>query len=102
MKDIGLSNEYIELIRDILRNNSEINKAVIFGSRAKGNYRHNSDIDLALFGDLSLMLTESIRNDLEQLPMPYKFDVIAYDLIQNTDIKEHIDRVGIIIHPPMP
>lgn len=73
-------------------------KAVLFGSRAKGKERRYSDIDIALFGDLTSHETELIACDLEELPIIQKFDIVAYNSIKNAALREHIDRVGQIIY----
>jgi predicted nucleotidyltransferase len=70
-------------------------RAQVFGSRAKGNYRHNSDIDICLFGAIDCMEARRIGEELDELPMPYKFDVVSYNNIESPDLREHIERVGI-------
>ena len=75
-----------------------VKKAVLFGSRAKGNFRRYSDIDIALFGDLGLLDAEKIACELEELPIVQKFDVVDYQRINNPDLKEHIDRVGVVVY----
>lgn len=76
-----------------------IKKAVIFGSRAKGNYKPGSDVDMAIWAadnDTVLKLS-GILND--ETLLPYKFDILNYDTINSTELKEHIDRMGIKIYP---
>jgi predicted nucleotidyltransferase len=80
------------------KNNPAIERAVVFGSRAKGGYSMYSDIDIALYGDLSLLEVEIIICDLEELPFVYKFDVAAYDSIINLALKQHIDKFGVMIY----
>jgi len=88
----GLTNEQMEQICNKLLK-SGVSKAVIFGSRAKGTHRCNSDIDIAVWGDG--LYIERIFSELDELPMPYKFDVVEYDKITHIALREHIDRVGI-------
>lgn len=96
----GLSQKEIEYIIKILQPYSLIEKAVIFGSRAKGNYKKTSDIDIALFGDQLDRIVLEISGKLnDQGPLPYKVDVLVYSAIDNTALREHIDRVGIPIFP---
>jgi len=88
----GLQDKQIAQISFVLKSGG-IKQAAVFGSRAKGNYRDNSDIDIVVWGDgvnVGRLLTE-----LDDLPLPFKFDVIDYNET-NTAIREHIDRVGII------
>ena len=77
----------------------EIQKAVVFGSRAKGNYKKGSDIDIAIFGeDISFSTIASLHDRLEEeSPMPYFFDIVDYTHSTHQELKEHIDRVGKII-----
>jgi len=92
---LGLSEREIEQITKTLKREN-VAKAVVFGSRAKGNHRYNSDIDIAIYDDNCNV--GHILMELEELPMPYKFDVVAYDRIDNIDLREHIDRVGVEIY----
>jgi len=69
---------------------------VVFGSRAKGNWRENSDIDIAVFGEG--VNVGSLVAQLDELPMPYKFDIVDYNSINSCALREHIDRVGIEIY----
>ena len=79
---------------------SEVEEVFIFGSRAKGNYKKGSDIDLAIKGkNISESLAGTIRGILEdEVPLPYQFDVVHYASISNPDFISHIDRVGIIFY----
>jgi len=77
----------------------EIDKAVLFGSRAKGTAKPYSDLDIAVFG---LGVTFSTIAKLhwlleEESPMPYFFDIVDYGTISNAELKAHIDRVGATI-----
>ena len=77
----GLSDIVIADICSVLEKHANIEKAVIFGSRAKGNYGEGSDIDLAI--DLGLL---------------YKVDVIDYNKNIGTPIGDHINRVGLLFY----
>lgn len=98
MKDIGLSAYEIELISSVLVKFPEISTALLYGSRAKGTFAPHSDIDLALTGIENDLKAQAVADELDMLPLPYKFDVKAYAVIQNPSLKEHIDRVGIVIY----
>lgn len=77
----------------------EIEKVVIYGSRAKGNYRPNSDIDLTIFGEnVTHDLINIVGWELDDLLLPYTFDLSAFNNISQTDLLEHIKRVGIIFY----
>ncbi|GHT40313.1 hypothetical protein FACS189443_0480 [Planctomycetales bacterium] len=93
MNNIGLTENEITLIKNVI-SSSKATKAVIFGSRAKGNFQKNSDIDIALFGNVTAMEAEEVAMRLELLPLPFMFDVQSFNGINNAKLKEHIVRVG--------
>ncbi|HBB53188.1 MAG TPA: hypothetical protein DCZ80_04750, partial [Legionellales bacterium] len=75
-----------------------IKKIILFGSRALGSFKHSSDIDICLVGDnINLAELSLIENEIDDLSLPWKFDLIIYSLIDNQKLKEHIDRDGIEI-----
>jgi len=94
MNSFGLTDSERELILEVLRHHAEVTAAKIFGSRAKGTSLPASDIDLALWGNISTSLVAAIAGELDELPLPYTFDVQAYDAIHHQPLREHIDRVG--------
>ena len=70
-------------------------KAILYGSRAKGNFKRGSDIDLCLVGArLSMALLLNIDNQLDDLLLPYKIDLSIRDHIDNPDLHSHIERIG--------
>jgi len=96
----GISTKSMGLIINALMKKDEIDKACIFGSRSMGNYKKGSDIDIAIFG---IYITDEILNQLnlelnEKLPLPYYFDVVHYESLKHSGIKEHIDRFGEIFY----
>lgn len=96
----GLFDKDLETIISVLRQQPKVNQAYIFGSRAKGNYKNGSDIDLALKGDdLDFNTISQISYILnEETLLPYKFDVLNYHSIQESALIDHIDRVGIELY----
>jgi uncharacterized protein len=95
----GLKETTIEKIKGVLARYPEIEKAVLYGSRAKGNYRNGSDIDLTLMGDgLTHNQLLRIEMEIDDLLLPYKVDLSLYRQIENSDLLEHIDRVGITFY----
>lgn len=92
---LGLSEKHFQLIVETLKQ-ANIDRAMVFGSRAKGNWRENSDIDIAVFGEG--VNVGSLVAQLDELPMPYKFDIVDYNSINSCALREHIDRVGIEIY----
>ena len=91
----GLKEETILKIQDAIRKNPSIQSVTIFGSQAKGNFKPGSDIDLALYGnDLNLKDITKLMVALDELLLPYTFDICIYEDIENPEFREHIDRVG--------
>lgn len=80
----------------ILTKQSGSLKVVLFGSRAKGNFKAGSDIDIALFGD-SLKVNDLLvlASDLDNLWLPNKFDLVIFDHIKEQSLIDHIERVGV-------
>ena len=95
----GLSEKTIQKIHGIFAAHPQVEKAVIFGSRAKGNYKNGSDIDLTLHGkDLTLKIQHKIANELDDLLLPYKIDLSIFDQISNPEFVDHILRVGVVFY----
>lgn len=95
----GLTNGQIEQINRALAKIPHIERAVLFGSRAKGTFKAGSDIDLALIGSdtdfADLLLAD---NALDDLDFPYFFDLVLYEHISDIDVRTHIDRVGVTLY----
>lgn len=98
MTDFGLSDEITAKIQQVFKNYPKVEQAKIFGSRAKGNYRENSDIDIVVFGDLDLQKLGQILLDLEELPTAHSFDLKLYNKINHPKLKNHIDRVAKVFY----
>ena len=95
----GLDAKHIQQIHDILKKYDAVDCAILYGSRAKGNYREGSDIDLTLQGEnLNLNILHRIYNDFDDSPLPFKCDLSILHLIANADMRDHIGRVGIIFY----
>jgi predicted nucleotidyltransferase len=95
----GLRDSDIESIRTVLRRYSDVDEAIVFGSRAMGNYKPGSDVDLAIKGNLKPSTATDINVELnERLPLPYKFDVLAYSEITHAPLIEHIDQFGKVLY----
>lgn len=91
----SLSEAELEMIRSVLRRHPEITKALLYGSRAKGTAKPGSDVDIALVGVDDPLAAEGIAGELDELPLPYHFDVRALSAIAHGPLREHIERVGI-------
>ncbi len=92
----GIDDNDVERIVDILKSNRRISAAILFGSRAKGSYEPGSDIDIAIKGPkLELGDIIDLKISLDDLSLPFKFDLVNYESISETALIDHIDRVGI-------
>ena len=95
----GLSDKTIEQIHAVLSKFPEVDKAVLYGSRAKGNFKRGSDIDLTLYGTgLSLTILYKIENELDDALLPYKIDLSIFEQIADPDVVDHIQRVGDVFY----
>jgi type I restriction enzyme, S subunit len=95
----GLDDHIIEMITHILEEQPKLDKAYIFGSRAKGNYRPDSDIDIAVKGyDLTMEDILKMSAGIDKLGIGYEVDMMDYDCIKEVAMKEHVDRVGMEIY----
>lgn len=95
----GLKEQVVEQIVSVFRENQLVDEVVLYGSRAKGCSKPGSDIDFAIKGDqLDLKELNRISLALDDLLLPYTFDLSIYRHISNSDLLEHIERVGIIFY----
>ena len=94
-QEFGLPATTLATIRRILADVPAVQKAVIYGSRAKGTHRPGSDIDLTLHGDaLDLDILGQIATRLHDSPIPYQVDLSIFRLIEHDGLRNHIERVG--------
>jgi predicted nucleotidyltransferase len=93
----GIRDHQLALIANFLKAYPEVERASVFGSRAKGNYKPSSDIDIALFGSgVTAQLAAVLKYRIEETTtIPYFVDFAAYPELTNQDLKDHIDRVGV-------
>jgi len=96
----GLSHETLRILNSIFSRYQDVKQVILYGSRAKGNYRNGSDIDVALKTGVNFTFTDLLRlgNDFDDSYLPYFVDVSIYDDISNPDLKTHIDKVGKVIY----
>ncbi|MBN2392825.1 MAG: nucleotidyltransferase domain-containing protein [Anaerolineae bacterium] len=96
----GLPDSTFEKICGVLADYPPVEKAVLYGSRAKGNYKNGSDIDLTLHGgaDLTRSVLYRILDDLDDLLLPYTIDLSIFSSISDADVIEHIQRVGVTFY----
>lgn len=95
----GLKESTLGSIIDVFARYPKIDKVLLYGSRAKGNYKKGSDIDLALVGEnINMQDLHKILLELDKLYLPYGFDLVIFEKIKNKDLVENINRLGITIY----
>jgi predicted nucleotidyltransferase len=95
----GLKDTDIQKIQRVFEAFPEVEKVILYGSRAKGNYKPGSDIDFTLIGNkLDLTITNSIEHKIDDLLLPYLFDISIFEQISNQDLIKHINRVGEVFY----
>jgi predicted nucleotidyltransferase len=96
----GLKETTINKICAVLARYPQVEKAALYGSRAKGNYKNGSDIDLTLCGgeDLTLDVLYKIMDEIDDLLLPYTIDLSVFNNIGDPDVIEHIQRVGVMFY----
>ena len=95
----GLSDNILESIIEVFTQYLEIDEVILYGSRAKGNYKKGSDIDLALVGqNITIYDLQNILLGLDDLYLPYEFDLVIFKNIKNEELVGHINRCGITIY----
>lgn len=95
----GLPEKTIEKFLSIFSHCADIEEVILYGSRAKGNFKTGSDIDLTLRGKtLTLKILNSIEMQLDELMLPYTFDLSIYHQIKDPALLDHIVRVGVVLY----
>ena len=92
----GLSNRTLQKIQSVLSHYPQVERAILYGSRATGTYRNGSDIDLTLYGDaLTHSILSRIDTELDDLLLPYTIDLSIFHQIDNPVMVEQIQRTGV-------
>jgi predicted nucleotidyltransferase len=96
----GLKESVIQQISAVLARHPQVNAAILYGSRAKGNYQRGSDIDLTLRGgtDLTRRVLYQIIDELDDLLLPYTIDLSLFTDIADPDVIAYIRRVGVAFY----
>lgn len=95
---LGLPPHDKDMLVSVFRRHPEVEQVILFGSRAKGTASPASDVDLAITGIEDPLKAESLAGELDELPLPYRFDVRSLKAITHAPLREHIERVGIVIY----
>lgn len=97
--NFGLNENTIEKINRVFAAHPQVRRAILYGSRAKGNFKPNSDIDITLIGkEINLDVLNSISLEIDDLLLPYMIDLSFFAHIKNQDLIEHINRVGKVFY----
>lgn len=95
----GLTDDELNRLCAVFARNERIERAILYGSRAKGNYKPFSDIDITLTGpELTLDDLRSIIMTIDDLLLPYEVDVSLFAGLKNEALKDHIKRVGVVLY----
>lgn len=99
----GLKTVTIDKIMSVFAQHSEVESAILYGSRARGNYREGSDIDLTLIGEhLTYRTLLRIEDEIDDLLLPYLFDISIFSHVDDPDVIDHIRRVGVPFYERFP
>lgn len=95
----GIKEKIIEQIQSVFFKYPQVETVILYGSRAKDNYKNGSDIDFTFKGkNLTISILYKIEEDLDEFDLPYSFDLSIYVHIDNEKLREHINRVGTVFY----
>lgn len=93
--NFGLNENTIEKLHSLFMKYPEIDEVIIYGSRAKGNFREGSDIDITLKGNnVTDEICSKLWMDIDDLNTPYLVDLSVYSSIKSESLKGHIEQIG--------
>lgn len=94
----GLKEIELAKLSKVFASNEHIKRVILYGSRAKGNYKLFSDVDITLEGpELTLTDLNHLSLAIDDLLLPYQFDISIFHTLKNHDLIDHIQRIGITI-----
>lgn len=98
--EFGLTQSNIDILISIFNKYLLSGEVIIYGSRVKGNYTPQSDVDLVIKGNDSnnRQNLAEIMEAIEESDLPYLVDIQYFESIKNTELIEHIDRVGEVFY----
>ena len=91
----GLTDIELQKLQEVFLRNPHIKAVILYGSRAKWTYRPFSYVDITLVGEeLTKRDLNRLMTDVDDLLLPYRFDISLLHTLKNEALREHIDRVG--------
>ncbi len=97
--DVDLPAALVELVQGALARHPEVEGALVFGSRAMGRAHGGSDVDVAIEGSLAPIQLARLRSDLDDLPVPWRVDIVVLDALEHAGLRAHIAQWGRRIWP---
>ncbi|UOD51499.1 nucleotidyltransferase domain-containing protein [Orrella daihaiensis] len=94
----GLLANDLEKMREVFERYPQVNRVILYGSRAKGNFKPGSDIDMTLEAKMDSQTYGQLLTDLDDLLLPYQIDLSLYHQLQNPELISHINRVGKVLY----
>ena len=95
----GLKDIELERLTALFAKNERIESVILYGSRAKGNNKPFSDVDITLKGEnLTHTDLNKLSLEIDDLLLPYQFDVSIFHTLNNKELIEHGKRVGKVIY----
>jgi uncharacterized protein len=98
LEKIGLTSRELTLLESVFQQYAGLKSVRLFGSRAMGTHKPSSDVDLALLGHLTPTDVARVQAALDELPLPYFFDVVDVATITYQPFRDHIDTCGRLIY----
>jgi len=95
---LGIKKSLTQELINVFKKYVDIEKVVVFGSRAQGNFRYNSDIDMCIFGDSVINDKYKIKDDVDNLNTGFSFDILFYKEITNQKLKMNIEKDGVTVY----
>lgn len=93
----GLTEDDIQKLCGVFERHPQIRKVILYGSRAKGNFKPGSDIDITLKAQLDGLTFSQIQTELDDLLLPYQIDISLYDQLVDPALRSHVDRIGQVL-----
>ena len=98
MKVAGLTDQELSQLQSALGTIKGLEKAVVFGSRATGKHKAQSDVDIALYGDgVGFGAIFDLEDALYDAGFPHEFDILLVSIIQDERLKAAIERTAVVV-----